>query len=822
MIDLTKNAKAESQKITVTPTIVFKLKNLDIEFTNVGVSEYIRIGDPDLKIGNDWVIGGLRLIDGQSVYMMFGGSSGTTTKVNQKISADRGQGSSISSLVISLLDKNEEVTRLISPGYELIDILGQEAFIKIGFENTAYPRDYNMLFNGIVSDVESGPGYVNFLLVNSEEKKRRPLFSRSTTETTVGIPLGALGSISVVDGNLFPTPTIGPDLAFDSAIEYLCRIKNEIFRYTSGGSVLTGISRALFGTAQSTHDPSSNAQFGVRLSGNGIDLALKIMCSGLNDYYQKNVPIRNFNYLLDGTNLPNGIYFDSINILEDYGLTDGDYITITGATDPANNVSMKRIIGVDLTDDGSLVVVDGVSFVDEYNSAAVCSFRSKYDSLGIGLGMSPSIVDVKRHEYIRDTFLNNFDFDFRGAFDVSNGKEFIEKQIYLPMGCFSVPRGGKASVTYTIGPISDVFIPTIDTKNVKNPQSLKPKRSIASNFQNTIEYSFDYDPIERKYLRVKTYDSSESKERIPIGNKILSIYSEGVQSDLNAVNVSRLASSRMLDRYRFGAETISGLDMLFGDGYPIEIGDIVMIDYASLKMSDIKNATRSGDFKYFECINKTFDLKSGQVLVDLLNTSFEVNDRFGIISPASQADSGSTTSKINLKKSWSTKDYQTETKKWEDYIGLQILIHSPDWSVMSYTTLSALGVNSILVDVLPFTPLEDYIVEAPYYPDNIDPNINPEWKGIHSFFSPNVLVVASSAQTQVEVDPADIGKFYVGSIIRINNFSYSDYSPEAKVLTVNSLTNLVDFDVPTGFTVTTNHEIKLIGFKDDGPSYRYI
>lgn len=822
MIELTKNAKAESQRLTVTPLVVFKLTNLDMEFTNVGVSEYIRIGDPGLEIGDDWVIGGVRLIDGQSVYMMFGGAAGTTTKVNQKISADRGQGSSISSLVISLLDKNEEVTKLISPGFILEDILGQPAIVKIGFENTAYPRDYNMLFNGIVSDVESGPGYINFLLVNSEEKKRRPLFDRSTTETVGDISTGALSSITVVDGSLFPTPVVGPDLALDPAIEYLCRIEDEIFKYTSGGPVLTGITRAYLGSVDVAHEDESNAQFGIRLQGNGIDLALKIMCSGVNGYFQEDVEVRNFNYLLDGTNIQNCIYFDSINVVEDYGLTEGDYVTVTGATNGANNVSMKQIIGIDLTDDGSFVVLDGVAFVDEFNSAALVKFRSKYDSLGIGLGMSPAIVDVKRHEFIRDTFLNNFDFDFRGVFDASNGKEFIEKQIYLPMGCFSVPRGGKASVTYTIGPISDTFIPTISTDNVKNPTQLKPKRSIASNFQNTIEYSFDYDAIQGEYKRIKTFDSPESKERIPIGDKTLEIKSQGIQTDLNAVNIATLASARMLDRYKFGAETITGLDMLFGDGYPIEIGDIAMIDYKDLKMSDIKKGTRDGDFKYFECINKTFDLKTGQVLLDLLNTSFEVNDRFGIISPSSLTDVGSTTTKINLKKSWSTKPYQLETKKWEDYVGLQILVHAEDWSEFAYTTLSALGDESIIVNLLPFIPGENYIVDAPYYPDDIDPNVNPEWKGLHAFFSPNVAVVDSADQTHVEVDPADISKFFVGGIIRINNFDYSDYSPEAEILSVDVGTNIVEFDTASGFTIDSTHEIKLIGFKDEGPSYRYI
>ena len=823
MLNLTDNAKKESQKILVEPTIVFRIHALDKLFTNVGVSELIRIGDPDLYIGNDWVIGGVRLIKGQSVYMMFG--QGSTTKLNQKISADRAQGSTVSSLVITLLDKNEEISNLISPGFQLDDILGQFCSVKAGLKNTAYPRDYNLIFNGIISDVEPGPGYINFLLVNSEEKKRKPFFNRSTTETLNNIIPGPLSSIQVVDGALFPTPQLGPDNLLDASIEYLCRINDEIFKYTSGGSNLIGITRAYLNTVEDTHNSGSNANFGIRLNGNGIDLALKMMCSGVNGYFASEVKVKHINKLSDNTPIANCLFFESTNLIDDYGITPGDYVTLTGCANPANNFSMKQVVDIDVTEDGSFIVIDGVTLIDEFGSTGQCAFRSKYDTLGIGLGMSPATVDVKRHEYIRNTFLSNYEFDFQGIFDIGDTKEFIEKQIYLPMGCFSVPRAGKSSVTYTIGPIADTIIPTINIKNVKNAPALKPKRSIAANFTNTIQFEFDHNVIENKYSRIKTYDSSESKARIPVGEKVLKIQSQGFRSTLNAVNLGNLSANRMLDRYKFGAEMIPGMQVLFKDGFPMEIGDIVMLDYASLKMTDVGKGSRDGDIKFMEIINKTYDLKSGDVQVDVLNTSFELTDRFGLISPSSKIGPGSTTTKLNLKKSWSTKPYQLETRKWVDHLGQKIIVHSEDWSFEEETTLISVGNNPeamIINPPLSLAPGEDYIIDIPYYPDNTDPNINAQYKGMYFFFSPNVAIVASVSQLIFEVAPSDISKFQVGAIVRINNFDYSDYSPEAVVLSVDTILNRVEMDTPSGFTINSTHECKLIGFKDGGYSYRWI
>jgi hypothetical protein len=825
MIDLTPNARAAAQKISTTPTIVFKINGYDKIFTSAGINEYIRIGDEGLEIGDDWVIGGVRLIKNQSTYMSFGSGGGSTTRISQKLQPDRAQGTSISNMTISLIDKNEEISRLISPGFELEEIIGRDCVVSVGFLETSYPEDYDVIFRGIISDVDAGAGYVNLLLSSADEKRRRPLFDNDTTDLNGAITNGPLTSLSLLDASTFPQVVNGPDGQPDPAIEFLAQIDDEIFKYeTVSGNDLQNVTRAYLNTVADSHDDQAEVSKGVRLQGNGIDLALKLMLSGWNDYFVNAVPATYFNNIGVGQPQQNAIFFEGIDVIEEYGITPGDWITSASAIFPENVFTMRQIVEVDKTNDGSFVIVDGAQLVDEFNSQALISFRSKYDSLGIGLKMTPAEVDVARHEFIRDTFLSTFTFDFT-EFNIEVTKDFIERELFLPMAVFSVPRSGRTSATYTIGPIASNFIQTLDVSNVQNAKDLKVRRSIVSNFFNKIEFKYDHEYLEDKYRRVRSFVSEESQLRIPTGDKKMSIASRGMRTDLAATLLSNLSSERLLARYRFGAEFIQGVKLIYGIGYPIEISDIVLVDYASLKLTDASTGNRQGIKKYMEVINKTIDNKTGETSFDLLNTAFEFNDRYGVISPSSKIDADSGVDRLRLKKSWGTKSFQNEVKKWEDYVGFPIIVHSPDWSFVEESEIVALGTfpDSMLIDPpLSVAPSEDWIVDVPLYPTDTNPNTNASLKAQHAFFSPNVPVLFATSQIRFEVAAADFPKFRVGAVVRLNNFDYTDYSPEAEVIAVFPGTNEIEIDTPTGFTINNTHEVKLIGFADGGYSYRYI
>lgn len=830
MIQLTESAKSAAKKITVEPNLIFRIVKYDKIFGSAEISEYIRIGDPDLYIGDypgwdSWVIGGVRAIQNQSNYISYNAGGGTSTNIVQKLAPDRKEGTTITSMVVTLIDKNEEISQLISPGFQLDDVLGADVQVWMGFKGTGYPEDYEIIFRGIINDIDSGPGYVNFLLSSVEDKKRRALVIEATTEITANIPLGPLASVSVLDASIFSTAINGPSGTPDTSISRTFIIDEEVFSYTGIlGNTLTGITRGLYGTVEATHASGDEIRRGFRLQGNGIDLALKIMLSGWGGNFVEDVDVKHLNMISPTQQRQNSVFFHRTNVFKEFGITAGDYISVSGATIPANNFTNKEIIDVQVTDDGSFVTVDGVSLNDELDSPGTASFRSKYDTLGIGLRMTPAEVDVTQHEYLRNYFLSGYTFDFRDLFDVSVAKNLIDDEIYTSMACFSIPRQGRSSVTYSIGPIGGQIPQTLNLNNVLNTNGLRLKRSLASNFTNVVKYAYDHDVVNDEFVRARSFRSQTSLNRIPVLDKVLAINSKGLRSGGGEALIENSAD-RLLSRYQFGAEHIVGVKVLFGLGYTLEIGDVILVDYGSLKLTDYDTGDRAGGLKYMEVINKSLNIKTADVSIDLVNTSFGLGDRFATVAPGSIIDSGSVNNKLFLKKSYGTGEFEQETYKWVDYIGEKILVHSEDWAVEYETTLLAVDtINvAILIDpALPFVPLDGYIVDAPFYPLSSDTSENINWKTPHAFLSATVPIVSAVSQTRFTVSPSDFARIFVDSLIRINDINYTQESPEAYVTVKHIATFEIEIDTPTGFTINNTHYAKLLAFADGGQSYRLI
>ncbi len=914
MIKLTEAARQAALATHVRPNLVFQIEGVSASFSAVQPGQFIKIGDPGLVIGNDWTIGGVKDIPAEEVkpYISFTLGGSTTSKITQQLSPDRSQGSSITSMTVSILDKAEEISNLISPGFQLEDIIGANAVVYLGFVGTAYPQDYYPLFRGVIQGVDSLPGMVNFFLANTEEKKRAGTFVPRTwpleeriganKEITYSIDLGTEASTvllessghgflvddiirfetvgtlteilaglpyyiaTVIDANLFSiklTPVsapiifthemtdgiayatfngdeikvsnpsifaqkvLGPDGLYDPSIEFFAKIDDEYFSYTgASGTALTGVTRAQLSSAPEVHEVEADVQSAYRLQGQGIDLALKIYLSGWNGPFVEDIPVKNFVQVTPFLNIQNSIMIEDVNVEQELGLTLGDYATITGALEGPNNITALQIADIQITDEGSILVFTDSGLVVEENSAAVISFRSQYDTLGQGLKLKPSEVDIAEHQRLKQLFLSAFLFDFV-VDEIPNTKEFIEKQIYLPMSCFSVPRKARSSVSIHVGPIGGNVIPILDASNVCNADKLKLSRSIAAYFVNTVKFSYDFSIVDGKYRTVKVYESATSKARIPIGDKIMAIEAAGMKTTLDAVAQSEASANRLLGRYQFGAEHIKGMEILYGQGFPLEIGDIVAVNFSSLKLTDVKTGTRSGGIKLFEVINKSDDHRTGKVTADVQSTSFGIDDRFGTISQASLVGPGATVSRLPLTRSFGTKDYQRESYKWMDYIDEKIEIHSPDWTYREETFVIAVDATidppALLVSpALPTPPLEGYTIQSPSYPDNDDLTDMANWKTRHAYMSQQIPVVASADETHFEVDPSDIDNFLVGATVQVHNADYTDLGPETIITAVDLGTNIVTMRDEAGFTIDNSHLIRFIGFKDGGSAYRWV
>ena len=635
----------------------------------------------------------------------------------------------------------------------------------------------------------------------------------SNAQSIGSTTLGTATTVSLLDASQFLTPV--------DALETYISCEDELIQYTGkSGNNLTGcvnISNPSFHATEKTCDQI------IKLTGNGIDLALKIMLSGAATYYASDIKIQSIEYYTPLLTIDDAVFFPNVDLKTDYGVIEGDLFSITGSSISANNVVDSVIVEVGIVNNGSYVVLaDDVLL--EGTTSAVGKFKSQFNKLPFGFAMLPNEVDIEQHIYVRDTFLPTFPMELY-AKEITDGKSFLEKQIYLEMNCISVQRKGRSSIVFTVGPLPSYEVVQLNTSSVENPEQLRVERSINENFINQIQYDYDYDPVTEKYLTRKNYPDVVDRSQIDVLAKPLLIQSQGLRSENDALIITERAAAKWLNRYERGAEFIKGISLPFSFGFALENGDIVAVDYTDLKLSDYESGTRTGGIKLMEIQNAQKDFKTASVVIDVVNTVFGVGDRYGLISPSSKVGVGSTTTKVILKKSWSTKPFHKESKKWTDgnYIDQKIIIHNEDWTIVYETSIrgfDSADPQGMLVDVLPAAPLEDFIIQCPEYPNDSDPTVLAFWKQRHAFFSPRVAVVTGVSNTRFTVASGDVARFFIGSIIRVHNYAFTVDSPDVTV--VDIIGNDILTDDSLGFIPTSSEIVDLIGFPDKQQSYRVV
>lgn len=718
------------RKINLDPQIVLEIDGVSTIFGTGTINEYVRIGAENLLIGSylgePWYIGGVIPKNDQGSYISTGGAGGgTTTRIVAQLEPDKGIGQSVTQMTVTLIDKNEEVSELISPGFIVSEILAKKCNVKIGFQSLAYPDDYITIFRGIIEDITSGPGYVTFSLSSTEQKKRQTLFPKFTAKLQSAISdSGSVSTITLDDTSGFFTPINGPTGSPDTNISYYVKIGDEYFSYTGKTlTTLTGVTRnpSPFNFGQQAHSIDDDVSSMVRIQGNGLEIARKLMLSGWAGPYLTGVQTTHFNYISPILNIPNAIFFFGVDVSDKYGIFPGDFITTSGASNGANNVTLKEILEVTKVNDGSYIVVDGVTFVDETDSNATIAFRSKWDVFPDGCKMTADDVDLYEFNYLYRLFLSSFDFDFRIDSGIE-GKSFIEEQIFRPMSAFSIQRKGRTSVGYHIGPIPGANLLTLSQDNIENADKLKIRRSISKNYYNTVIVNFDRDINSGRFLSIKKTEDSTSISDFGVGRRAIQIDSQGLRSEIAAEAQVLQASNRFLNRYKRGAEFIDTVEVRFGDAFNAEIGDIILLDTGSLSVTNIEEGTRSGTIRIFQILNKTLDVKAGKVSFNLVDTNFSTSSRYCLISPASKIRPGASPTVITIKDSFESVFGSNEYLKWQRFGEIEVVVRSPD-SVTRYdsSTITSIGGNTVtLATALSFTPQENDIMEFYFYNNSTD------------------------------------------------------------------------------------------------------
>ncbi len=725
--ELTERAARESEKLSVEPQLVLEIEGISTLFGAVTINKLLKYGDTidavPVKYGDAGIVyGGLIPIDDQKSFITF--DSKTSTGIKQQLRPDQGNISSVSNVTVSLIDKDELISQIISPGVTVTDILARKATLYFGFASSAFPDDYIRIFTGLVDDVTSGTGTIELNIAHPDQKKRQELFTRATTQLN-----GAIGSgdttITVNSTSDFIAPTVG-----DPSLKHYVRIEDEVMRFTGlTATTFTGVTRGQLGTTAAAHVDDTDVESFFVLEGDMMTLALQLMLSLSGDFVT-GVGIRNFVDVSPTLNVANSVFFEGIDVEDIYGLTINDFIEISGASEGANNTTDKvKILEFVKTDTGSYIVLNSVDesstpvvLVSELDSAAVASFSSQYDVLAEGLAMDPQQVDVFQHQELRRVFLSSFDYRFYIK-DQINAKDFINQQIYAPYAAYSLPRKGKASVGLHIGPLPTDLIKQINRNNITNAKNLQLRRTTTRNMYNTIIYKFDQRVLEDTFASVVATTDATSRTRIPIGTKALTVEATGIRSDLTGTANASTSTTRLLNRYKFGAEFFERIKLFFKDGFNAEVGDLVLFDFDQLKVTETVDGTREKESKLYEIINKSLNFKTGDISLNLVDTSFTGAERFAVISPASELVTVRDAQEFTLTSSFASRFGANEGRKWKNYVDAAVIVRNPDFSFKEAGVIGSVTGNTIrLQSALGLTPSAGMIMELDEYdnqPDNV-------------------------------------------------------------------------------------------------------
>ena len=735
---------------------------------------------------------------------------GTTKTMSQQVVPDKSGTSSISTLKIDLVDKDKKVTEVLNFENYVEDILGKKATVYLSLVGASHPEDSIAILQGYIDDYSIVQGSFLVSVSHPENLKRKEVYDEYTDKTDETVT-DTQTTIAVVNTD--------PFLLSSNAMTSYVTIDDEKMRVTSKTSSSVTVVRAQLGTVAVPHDFDADVENLYVLEGNPIDLALKLYLSDGEGSSFGEYEVESFN-LVGVTPVSNSIFFKGYSIEQQSGVVVGDSIIITSS---ASNNGTYTVVSINLDDLGSYITVSG-SLTLEEESNGVAALKSKYNVLPFGLGLTNREVDVLGHEEVRDLNTTSFsDMKFYLTEQVE-GKDFIDKEIYFPQSLYSVPRQARISVKMVQPPLSTNEIVRLDETSLEKIESIKISRSTSKYLYNQIVYKYGYNPNVDKFRKGAIFINETSANRIKIGKKQLTITSLGLEDNLSTTNLITRQQQRLFDRYRFAAQTIKAVKPLYDIGYTIEIGDVVVFGSDNLQLTDLSTGERIFKSRLVEVLNKSVDVTSGAVTLELMESSYDINARFGVVSPSSVVNTGSTTTDINLSLSFNSvgEGYEFETEKWVEFIGESIRVHSSDYSFDETSTIKQIkGTNKnvlVLEPALSAAPNAGFILEIPTYVDTGD----DLYKDIFVYFNPQVQVTSGISGTQFTCDPSLLfEEAYV--YITSDNFSSGDSFPLDDVQIDSIVGTTITLNKDIGFTPQAGDNLELIGFSTDlGNPYRLV
>lgn len=783
--------------------------------TSAQITESLLFGLPNFFYGLPGVVwGGGIPIEAQEFLISL---DGTTNTISQQIQLDDSAATSTQQLTIGLVNQDNRLRSLVEANSQS-DFLSKQAVVYLGAEGMNFPDDFLRIFIGNITQIKSNGGIIALTVSHPEDRKRSEIYTKVTTEL-VDDPLpNAATTVNVVSTEGFLPPSL--------RLRTFIRIDEEIIEYTGlTATSFTGCIRESLNTITPQDVPrderpgegdavESFVIYGdATNASNAVDFTLQVLISGSGPWITGN--ITNF---ADGP-LPanaNSIKTPTLRLRDIFNVQVGDLVTVTGSPNPANNLVSAPILEILQEVDGTRFVVAS-PLVFEVGSPATFSISSQHDVLALGVGLRPDQVDIDEFTKTKELFGNSLPNYAVYLKDSITAKDLIDKELLLPARAFSIPRKGRVSLTLAKPPIADQRLVKLNETTVLNASSISVQRATTSDFYNSVNYRFQVDSLEDRFLASRIRVSATSLDRIKIGNKPFIIESQGLRVTPENEVVISLNSARLLDRFQFGAEKLLGVQVLFSEGYTIEVGDVVLVEDLQLVDSQVDDVIRGLKPRLFEVVNRRFNFRNGSIILDLLDSAYAADSRFGVISPSSQINQVVNPTRLQLTKSFNVRVEQ-ESEKWRGYEGQNLLIHDPNWTRQEVVELTAIvdGELQLKSPGLVGTYLPGDIIDVAHY----DGGASAFLKVQHAYINPTDTI-AANALVQNVIKVSDVSLFFVGSLVLVHNLDYSNQSIVTEVLSIDLLNAELTLADDLGYLPLIGDSVELIGFvSDEGIPYR--
>lgn len=813
--------------------VVVEIDGVDTFLSLSPLFKRARYGDPDLHYGDPGLVyGGVVPYRSSAFKSLLSLESNLT--ISQRLEPEQGK-AAVSTMTLVFVDIDQYMTQLFTPGFIIDEPLGNKFVkVKIGYQETSYPEDYITIFRGYLTDTRYSQGKYYVQISDPNSKRRGQVFFTPQNTLTSSIN-NSVTTIPFSTADYYDQ-ILGPNGGYDSTVKTYVKIDDEVIQYGPGGlgpTGLTGVTRGVRGTTAASHNSGAEVNNTIELSGNVIDIALKMMMSGFAGNWLTDVPVLSIQDTLGAEGIVNNAILLPIgkNASDDYGLVPGDYVTFSGSGSGNNGTKVITEIQ-SVNDQTNNLVLFSTDFVatESPPCTTVMAFRSQYDTYPIaaGLMLTPMDVDVARHVSFRNDFFSQDEYRMRFyQQEATRGKDFIEAQLMLPIGSYSITRFGRISMTMARPPIADDLLHTLDVDSVIEPNTIQSDRAINTRmYFNEIKYTYDLGD-DGNYASVLSIVDTLSLSKITIPS-VLPIQSDGMKTDLGSVVAINRRGKFLIDRYKNAAIVIT-IKTNWKTGSIIETGDVVLVnDNGQLQITNFETGERNLGQQLFEVIDRQYDIKNGTVQLKIMSgLGFKINDRFATISPSSLVTAGSSTTQINFEDSFGALFPGDEKAKWEPLVGMKVFVHSYDYSNTSneVTLLAFDQTKPYVMNVSPalsYTPAAGDIIEVSTYPNSTDNLDQALLKLLFCYLDPTVAITSGISTTQFQVGAGDIGKFTVGLPLLVRNSSYSVYSDEALVDTIDTGTDRVTTKTSLGVNPSDMQFSEGIGFIDDGGPYRFI